>query len=40
MTQIDEKAFGAYVVESLFLGDTAVFALGDGTISRVTGEDE
>ncbi|SDB08067.1 WD40 repeat domain-containing protein [Bauldia litoralis] len=40
MTQIDEKAFGAYVVESVFLGDTAVFALGDGTIRRVTGEDE
>jgi WD40 repeat protein len=29
--------FGAFVVEAAFLGDTAVFALGDGTVRRVDG---
>jgi WD40 repeat protein len=35
-----ELSFGAYVVEAAFLGDTAVFALGDGTIRRISGEAE
>jgi len=40
MTERVEKAFGAYVVEAAFLDDTAVFALGDGTVRRLTGDDE
>ena len=34
---IQEFPFGAFVVEAAFLGDTAVFALGDGTVRRVEG---
>jgi WD40 repeat protein len=34
---IQEFPFGAFVVETAFLGDTAVFALGDGTVRRVDG---
>ena len=34
---IQEFPFGAFVVEAAFLGDTTVFALGDGTVRRVDG---
>lgn len=34
---IQEFPFGAFVVEAAFLGDTAMFALGDGTVRRVDG---
>jgi WD40 repeat protein len=34
---IREFPFKAFVVEAAFLGDTAVFALGDGTVRRVDG---
>jgi WD40 repeat protein len=34
---IQEFPFGAFVVEAAFLGDTAVFALGDGTVRRANG---
>ena len=37
MPTIQEFPFGAFVVETAFLGDVAVFALGDGTIRRVAG---
>lgn len=37
MPSIQEFPFGAFVVETAFLGDTAVFALGDGTVRRVDG---
>ena len=40
MPEIQERPFGAYVVEVAFLGDTAVFALGDGSVRRVTGDGE
>jgi WD40 repeat protein len=34
---IQEFPFGAFVVEAAFLGDTAAFALGDGTVRFVGG---
>jgi WD40 repeat protein len=34
---IQEFPFGAFVVEAAFLGDTAAFALGDGTVRLVNG---
>jgi WD40 repeat protein len=37
MPSIQEFPFGAYVVEAAFIGDTALFALGDGTVRRVNG---
>ena len=37
MPSIREFPFGAFVVEAAFLGDTAVFALGDGTVRLVNG---
>lgn len=37
MPTIQEFPLGAFVVETAFLGDTAIFALGDGTIRRVDG---
>jgi len=32
MPDIEELTFGAFVVEAVFLGDVAAFALGDGTV--------
>ncbi len=37
MPTIQDFPFGAFVVETAFLGGTAVFALGDGTVRRVSG---
>lgn len=37
MPSIREFPFKAFVVEAAFLGDVAVFALGDGTVRRVDG---
>jgi WD40 repeat protein len=37
MPSIQDFPFGAFVVETAFLGDTALFALGDGTVRRVSG---
>jgi len=37
MATIQEFPFGAFVVEAAFLGDTAAFALGDGTIRLADG---
>ncbi len=37
MPSIQPFPFGAFVVDAVFLGDTALFALGDGTIRRVRG---
>lgn len=37
MPSIQPFPFGAFVVGAVFLGDTALFALGDGTIRRVNG---
>ncbi|MCC6984420.1 MAG: WD40 repeat domain-containing protein [Bauldia sp.] len=37
MPTIQPFPFGAFVVETAFLGDTAAFALGDGTVRLVTG---
>ncbi len=37
MPTIQDFPFGAFVVEAAFLGETAVYALGDGTVRRVTG---
>ena len=37
MPAIQEFPFGAFVVEAAFLGDTAAFALGDGTVRFVSG---
>ncbi|MEO8668154.1 MAG: WD40 repeat domain-containing protein [Bauldia sp.] len=37
MPTIQEFPFGAFVVQVAFLGETAVFALGDGTIRLVDG---
>jgi WD40 repeat protein len=37
LPSIQEFPFGAFVVEAAFLGDTAVFALGDGTVRLVNG---
>lgn len=37
MPAIQEFPFGAFVVEAAFLGDTAAFALGDGTVRLVNG---
>ncbi len=37
MPTIQDFPFGAFVVEAAFLGDTATFALGDGTVRRVSG---
>jgi WD40 repeat protein len=40
MTAIQEFPFGAFVVETAFVGDRAVFALGDGTVRLVEGDSE
>jgi WD40 repeat protein len=37
MPTIQPFPFGVFVVEATFLGDTAAFALGDGTVRLVTG---
>lgn len=37
MPSIQDFPFGAFVVEAAFLGDTAVYALGDGSVRRVSG---
>lgn len=37
MPSIQEFLFGAFVVETAFLGETAAFALGDGTVRLATG---
>jgi WD40 repeat protein len=37
MPTIQDFPFGAFVVEAAFLGDTAVYALGDGTVRRAAG---
>lgn len=37
MPSLQDTPFGAYVVRATFLGDTAAFALGDGTV-RLVGE--
>ena len=37
MPTIQDFPFGAFVVEAAFLGETAAFALGDGTVRRVDG---
>ncbi len=37
MPSIQDFPFGAFVVEAAFLGDTAAFALGDGTVRLVNG---
>lgn len=37
MATIQEFPFGAFVVEAAFLGDTAAFALGDGTVRLADG---
>lgn len=39
-TSKDGRAFGAYVVACGFLGESAVFALGDGTVRLIVGESE
>jgi WD40 repeat protein len=40
MTAIQEFPFSAFVVETAFVGDRAVFALGDGTVRLVEGDSE
>lgn len=40
MTSTVEHAFEAFVVEAAFLGETAAFALGDGSLRLVAGGDE
>lgn len=40
MTVTTQKTFGAYVVGAEFLGKTAAFALGDGTVRLIDGESE
>ena len=37
MPTLQPFPFGAFVVESAFLGDTAAFALGDGTVRLAAG---
>jgi WD40 repeat protein len=37
MPSIQDFPFGAFVVEAAFLGQTAVYALGDGTVRRASG---
>ncbi len=37
MPAIQELPFGAFVVETVFLGETAMFALGDGSVRRAAG---
>jgi WD40 repeat protein len=37
MPSVQDFPFGAFVVEATFLGDTALFALGDGTVRCVAG---
>lgn len=37
MPSIQEFPFSAFVVDAAFLGDTAVYALGDGTVRRASG---
>ena len=37
MPTLQSSAFGAFVVEAAFLGETAAFALGDGTVRLVAG---
>ena len=37
MPTIQDFPFGAFVVEAAFLGDTAIYALGDGTVRRASG---
>jgi WD40 repeat protein len=37
MATIQEFPFGAFVVQVAFIGETAVFALGDGTVRTVNG---
>lgn len=39
MPSIIDHAFSAFVVEAAFLGTTAAFALGDGTVRLVTGDE-
>ncbi len=39
MPSLQPFSFGAYVVEAVFLGEVAAFALGDGTVRLVTGDD-
>ncbi len=38
MPTIHDLPFKAFVVETAFLGETAMFALGDGSVQRVAGE--
>ena len=40
MPVVQELTFSAFVVEAAFLAETAVFALGDGTVRLVAGEAE
>ena len=40
MTTVQDLPFAAYVVDVAFLGDTAAFALGDGSIRLVSGGTE
>lgn len=37
MPSVEQFSLGAFVVEAAFLGDTATFALGDGTVRRLAG---
>ncbi len=39
MPSVQQFPFGAFVVETAFLGETATFALGDGTVRRLAGEE-
>ncbi len=39
MANLQSVSFGAFVVEAAFLGDSAAFALGDGTVRRLVGEE-
>ena len=39
MANLQSVSFGAFVVEAGFLGDSAAFALGDGTVRRLVGEE-
>ena len=39
MATVQDLPFDAFVVEAAFLGDTAAFALGDGTVRLIAGEE-
>jgi len=40
VASVQELAFNAFVVDAVFLGDTAAFALGDGTVRLIRGDGE